>query len=296
MTIKQQGGIFGRNPTFNDVEVTDLTVDNDASVGGDASVSGELKVTGDAGFGTTSPSKPVHVYSTGNLDHVLIDGPVASRSLGWSTNGSARWNLYATSTAESGSNAGSDLRLATYTDAGGYNGRVMDFYRDTKDVMITSGNLIINTSGKGIDFSATSGTGTSELLDDYEEGTWTPALTFLFGSAGITYTNRYGFYTKVGNKVYVTATIQLSSKGTGSGNAYVNGLPFVSGNFSGNTHAFSLTSISNLTYTGQVGGRVYANAGFMYFDQTTEAGVNSNLTEANFANNTTVVLSGSYFV
>jgi hypothetical protein len=38
---------------------------------------------------------------------------------------------------------------------------------------IGTGNLIV-PSGKGIDFSATSGSGTSELLDDYEEGTWTP--------------------------------------------------------------------------------------------------------------------------
>jgi trimeric autotransporter adhesin len=35
-------------------------------------------------------------------------------------------------------------------------------------------NVVIATSGKGIDFSATAGTGTSELLNDYEEGTWTP--------------------------------------------------------------------------------------------------------------------------
>ena len=224
MTIKQQGGIFGRNPTFNDVEVTDLTVDNDASV------SGELKVTGDAGFGTTSPSKPVHVYSTGNLDHVLIDGPVASRSLGWATNGSARWNLYATSTAESGSNAGSDLRLATYNDAGGYNGRVMDFYRDTKDVMITSGNLIINTSGKGIDFSATSGTGTSELFSDYEEGTWTP--TYLASTTNPTFSSyvfQTGYYTKIGQMVYVSARMRTNGYNSdGAGNLRIGGLPFTS--------------------------------------------------------------------
>ena len=45
----------------------------------------------------------------------------------------------------------------------------------TGDLTVSAGNVIIGTSGKGIDFSATAGTGTSELLDDYEEGTWTPA-------------------------------------------------------------------------------------------------------------------------
>ena len=41
---------------------------------------------------------------------------------------------------------------------------------------LTTGNLIV-ASGQGIDFSATPGTGTSELLADYEEGTWTGTLT-----------------------------------------------------------------------------------------------------------------------
>ena len=47
------------------------------------------------------------------------------------------------------------------------------------DVNITTGNVVMSTSGKGIDFSATasgSGTMTSELLNDYEEGTWTPSV------------------------------------------------------------------------------------------------------------------------
>ena len=43
----------------------------------------------------------------------------------------------------------------------------------------TSGaNNIVMNSGYGIDFSATAGTGTSELFNDYEEGTWTPVLQF----------------------------------------------------------------------------------------------------------------------
>ena len=54
--------------------------------------------------------------------------------------------------------------------------------KDDNNVAITSGNLIIGTSGKGIDFSATSdasGTGISmdnELFKDYEEGSWTPVI------------------------------------------------------------------------------------------------------------------------
>jgi hypothetical protein len=68
------------------------------------------------------------------------------------------------------------------------------------DVTLSTGNLVIGTSGKGIDFSATPGTGTSELLNDYEEGTWTPSFSKSGGSTP-TQTST-GTYTKIGNIVY----------------------------------------------------------------------------------------------
>ncbi len=92
----------------------------------------------------------------------------------------------------------------------------------------TTGNLVMGTSGKGIDFSATSGSGTSELLADYEEGTWTPALAFGGGSTGVTYTTQAGTYTKVGRTVTVRFEIELSNKGSSTGAATITGLPYSS--------------------------------------------------------------------
>ena len=92
------------------------------------------------------------------------------------------------------------------------------------DVKVNNGNLVIGTSGKGIDFSATAGTGTSELLDDYEEGTWTPTDA---SGAGLTFTNTSGncFYTKIGRTV--VAPFRLTYPSTGSGSAArIDGLPF----------------------------------------------------------------------
>jgi hypothetical protein len=97
---------------------------------------------------------------------------------------------------------------------------------------LTNGNVILGTSGTGIDFSATtsgSGTMTSELLNDYEEGTWTPVLAtdnVTFTSVG--YTIQVGKYTKVGNLVTVTGTIQTNSVviGSAAGNVWITGLPF----------------------------------------------------------------------
>lgn len=72
------------------------------------------------------------------------------------------------------------------------------------DVRIDNGNLIIGTSGKGIDFSATPGTGTSELLNDYEEGTWVPVDQ---SGAGLSLTVVGAYYTKVGRAVTVTGRV-----------------------------------------------------------------------------------------
>jgi hypothetical protein len=96
---------------------------------------------------------------------------------------------------------------------------------------LTTGNLIV-ASGQGIDFSDTSsgsGTMTSELLADYEEGTWTPVLGGTTGQSGQTYTRQLGQYTKVGRQVTVTWDVICSNVGTMSGSAALRGLPFTVG-------------------------------------------------------------------
>jgi len=96
------------------------------------------------------------------------------------------------------------------------------------DVTLSTGNLVIGTAGKGIDFSATSsgsGTMTSELLADYEEGTWTPTQ-----GAGLTVVGAFtssGFYTKIGRQVFATGRITAATSiTTASGTIMVGGLPF----------------------------------------------------------------------
>lgn len=93
---------------------------------------------------------------------------------------------------------------------------------------LTTGNLVVGASGQGIDFSATPGTGTSELLNDYEEGTWTPAL--FSGGATFAYTTRSGKYTKIGNLVHISAYIKLNGapSGTTVNPFTIGSLPFTS--------------------------------------------------------------------
>jgi hypothetical protein len=90
---------------------------------------------------------------------------------------------------------------------------------------LTTGNLIV-ASGQGIDFSATPGTGTSELLADYEEGTFTAAFSCGSGSITLDPSINTCAYTKVGREVTVTGYLQVLSTSLPSGSLLLTGLPF----------------------------------------------------------------------
>jgi hypothetical protein len=87
-------------------------------------------------------------------------------------------------------------------------------------------NLVMLTANKGIDFSINSNAGgaTSELLNDYEEGTFAPTVTSEFGTIGTTTVNAAN-YTKIGRVVTINFDISISTVGTGSGSLLVT-LPF----------------------------------------------------------------------
>ena len=119
-------------------------------------------------------------------------------------------------------------------------------------VTATTGNFVVGTSGQGVDFSATPGTGTSELLNDYEEGTWTPNV-----GGDATYYAQGGNYTRVGNKVYVSGTIVTNVLGTGSA-VTISGLPFAATNEPAGFIGFSNFSGLALTVTYIAG---YATSG-----------------------------------
>ena len=88
----------------------------------------------------------------------------------------------------------------------------------------TTGERLRVLSGGGLTFNGD--TATANALDDYEEGTWTPAVTINDSTTGITYNAQEGAYTKVGRLVTLIATLHLSSKGSSSGGVKVTGLPF----------------------------------------------------------------------
>lgn len=190
MTIKQYGGVFGRNPTFNN-----------ATIDGTLTVDQIVEKTGAAG--------------------ITLDG-----------------------------------------------------------VTLKDGNVVL-ANGKGIDFSATAGTGTSELFDDYEEGTWTPVLSFGNGTTGITYDVQSGNYVKIGNSVIVSCKIDLSSKGTDTGTAVIRGFPYTISS-DGATGVIDPTAgFSGLVASGSTFMVIAGATGFIMRQTTTGREV---LTNANFLN------------
>jgi hypothetical protein len=127
------------------------------------------------------------------------------------------------------------------------------------NVDVTLGNLVIGTAGKGIDFTQDPNPAgmTSELLDDYEEGTFTPVI-FGTGVAGTgTYSNQGGRYQKIGNTVHFEIVLVWSAH-TGSGDARVSGLPFTA--ISGVPESVVSVLIGDIVFVGSPVGIVQSGA------------------------------------
>ena len=118
-------------------------------------------------------------------------------------------------------------------------------------------------SGKGIDFSATSngsGTTSSELLNDYEEGTFTP--TFVGTNLTISsYGNRSGYYTKIGRLVTVTIHIMTESLSvSGTYDVKIGGLPFTAANATESTNAANIFNSARWTANPPINADVNLNS------------------------------------
>jgi hypothetical protein len=132
---------------------------------------------------------------------------------------------------------------------------------------IFNGNIVIGTAGKGIDFSAQTGTATgtttSELLDSYEEGTWTPTLP-----EGGSLTVNAAFYTKIGRQVCLQA--QASYTPTNNGSHFrIGGIPFVS-KAGASTYSAGSLGFSDTLDASDWGILVnHANGDYLYFNNMT---------------------------
>lgn len=278
MTIKQNGGIFGRNPTFNDVDVEgNLTTSGTITVAADS-------ISGDAINGGTATPTTV-TSTTGNFTTLNNGGTIPADTHGsWShsffggkgsiisENNPAGGipGLYLTDNAYLDVNTGSFSYLTTdeasairltggeiqfRSAASGTAGTTVALAQKAK--FTTAGNLAF-TSGLGIDFSATtdgSGTSTSELFSDYEEGTFQNTIEGGTSAGTCNYVLRLGRYTKIGDQVHFGIQTVFNTH-TGTGDFVVGGLPYTVSSANGGLIANVAVYGTNMTFSNQLGARL----------------------------------------
>ena len=137
----------------------------------------------------------------------------------------------------------------------------------------------------------------ANTLDDYEEGTWTPVFTTdSTAPTGVSYSSRYGTYTKIGNVVSFRCTIQLSSKGTGgTGNVIISGMPFAAAGLAGG-YAYQPINAWFYPQSGDTFTNLYASlydsASYIFVGNTPKA---TDMTPwSSFGNSSKISFSGTY--
>jgi hypothetical protein len=192
------------------------------------------------GIGTTSPAAELHISKSADAGNAEIILENSFTNTGSSTDESTqiqgRFGGYDASyilTGKEGDYTTAALRksylaFSTRTATTGMTEKLR--IDSSGNVEVKTGNLVIGTSGKGIDFSADGNAAgmTSEVLDDYEEGTWTPTMQSSSTQPTFTYNTQYGTYRKIGNQVLVQFAIDITVTVAGSGLAALqtSSLPF----------------------------------------------------------------------
>ena len=208
MTIRQQGGVFGRNPTFNDVDATNVTT-NGITVNGNGVITDSLTV---------------------NTDALFVDGAtnrVGINNLTPATTFDVAGNVYVSGIIRNtggGSVSAPSIQPGLDGDTGMY-------WPASNTIGFTtagSEKLRILSSG-GITFNGD--TAVANALDDYEEGTWTPEVADAGSGGNVgSATTATGSYVKIGKMVYLNCTlIDVDTTGMTSGNDFfIRGLPYAS--------------------------------------------------------------------
>lgn len=184
-------------------------------------------------IGSGSAATDGQVYLNGGTNSGKGAGVVfqlGSVNKGWI--GTDGWSTGASSNSDMAYWAQSSLGHKWYTNAS-----------TTIKMELTSAGVLDLPIGQ-IKFPATQNPSSdANVLDDWEEGTWSPALKFGGASVGMTYSGQTGFYQKMGKLVVCWLEIQLSAKGSSTGSATLTGFPFTAAN-NGDYPAFNSTANS----------------------------------------------------
>jgi hypothetical protein len=239
---------------------------------------------GNVGIGTTTPSSKLHVFGS-----QAGASPTPLLRVG---NSGAGYMARIVLTDETTADGNIVFQGSGIVASAQYIGFGIGANLDT--LKLTGDNYLRLASGtNGLQFNGD--TAAANALDDYEEGTWTMGVSFGGASVGVTYANNTGTYTKIGRQVTVNGYVALSNKGSSTGFARITGLPFTIANNTGNLAAAAVT-LGNISFANQFQSNAEQGATTIVFSNVTEAGALSYMTDANFANNSNVMVNLTYFV
>jgi hypothetical protein len=252
------------------------------NVVGNLSVSGNLTVTGTANItGTTT---------VGTLNGTTITGTTTNGgNLRMASNTLSSTTGAITIDANSGSITLSDnVVLGGTITAAGSNTQVL--YNDGGVIGADAGMTYNETTNvltvDGLNLGETT-------LSIYEEGSFTPGISFNNASTGITYTTQTGQYTRIGNCVNFAIIVTISSKGSSTGAARVTGLPVAS---TFNPGLYYILNAVNLTSASTPYGTIVSGATTILLQTFASGGSPGTLTDTAFAADTSIRITGTYFV
>lgn len=151
----------------------------------------------------------------------------------------------------------------------------------------------ISSFGGQITFPATQAASAgANTLDDYEEGTFTPSITFGGAAVGVTYTTQTGNYTKIGNRVLLNLNLRLSNKGSSTGAVQITGFPISITN--GSLFPEYVAGLTLAGTAGYVSFDMYTTVGDAYIYGP--SGTTGSLSDTNCTNSTWFVMRGESVV
>jgi len=172
-------------------------------------------------------------------------------------------------------------------------------YNDIATLGTVEASKTVTADASGnTNFPATKGVtlgGGTDVLSEYEEGTWTPTLqdASLSDAEGQTYSanGQVGEYTRIGNIVFFSGYLSVTSIGTTGGDARIAGLPFTSKNTTNLYHGFSIGDNNLSALSNEIFGLMWPNTNYFYL--TREGSIKLTVNDFNTSGDN-IKFSGHY--